>query len=302
MSQRTVPAPFLTKTYQLVDDPSSDDVISWNESGTTFVVWKTAEFAKDLLPNYFKHNNFSSFVRQLNTYGFRKIVPDKWEFANDNFKRGRKELLTEIRRRKTITSTLSTNQAGAGKSIATANPTSPANSGEELGSSSTSCPDSKSPGSVDTSSAEQVADLSDENEKLKKDNQMLSSELAQTKKQCDDLIAFLTKYVNVAPDQINSIMNREAVVDEMTFNEINRVDDDRVDNKETDDDDENGNGGSLKLFGVTLLKEKNEKRSRDDRDVGYAEVHPRKGIKTVDFCAPWMKIASCSGETSKVCN
>jgi hypothetical protein len=68
MAQRSAPAPFLTKTYQLVDDPSTDDVISWNETGTTFVVWKTADFAKDLLPNYFKHNNFSSFVRQLNTY------------------------------------------------------------------------------------------------------------------------------------------------------------------------------------------------------------------------------------------
>lgn len=68
MSQRSVPAPFLTKTFQLVDDPITDDVISWNENGTAFVVWKTADFAKDLLPNYFKHNNFSSFVRQLNTY------------------------------------------------------------------------------------------------------------------------------------------------------------------------------------------------------------------------------------------
>ena len=68
MAQRSVPAPFLTKTYQLVDDPSTDDVISWGENGSTFIVWKTAEFAKDLLPNYFKHNNFSSFVRQLNTY------------------------------------------------------------------------------------------------------------------------------------------------------------------------------------------------------------------------------------------
>lgn len=61
-------APFLTKTYQLVDDQSSNHIVSWGENDTTFVVWKPLEFAKDLLPNYFKHNNFSSFVRQLNTY------------------------------------------------------------------------------------------------------------------------------------------------------------------------------------------------------------------------------------------
>lgn len=67
-SQKTVPAPFLTKTYQLVDDPRTDHIVSWGEDETTFVVWRPPEFARDLLPNYFKHNNFSSFVRQLNTY------------------------------------------------------------------------------------------------------------------------------------------------------------------------------------------------------------------------------------------
>lgn len=66
--QRSIPTPFLTKTYQLVDDPSADDLISWNEDGTSFIVWRPAEFARDLLPKYFKHNNYSSFVRQLNTY------------------------------------------------------------------------------------------------------------------------------------------------------------------------------------------------------------------------------------------
>ncbi|KAL4611451.1 hypothetical protein ACB092_08G124200 [Castanea dentata] len=100
-SQKTVPAPFLTKTYQLVDDHRTDHIVSWGEDETTFVVWRPPEFARDLLPNYFKHNNFSSFVRQLNTYGFKKIVSDRWEFANEYFRKGAKHLLSEIHRRKT---------------------------------------------------------------------------------------------------------------------------------------------------------------------------------------------------------
>lgn len=67
-TRRALLTPFLTKTYQLVDDSEVDDLISWNEDGTGFIIWKPAEFARDLLPKYFKHNNLSSFVRQLNTY------------------------------------------------------------------------------------------------------------------------------------------------------------------------------------------------------------------------------------------
>lgn len=60
--------PFLSKTYDLVDDPSMDPIISWGPTGESFVVWDPMEFARLILPRNFKHNNFSSFVRQLNTY------------------------------------------------------------------------------------------------------------------------------------------------------------------------------------------------------------------------------------------
>lgn len=62
------PAPFLKKTFAMVDDSQTDSIISWSESKLSFVIWDHHKFSADILPKHFKHCNFSSFIRQLNTY------------------------------------------------------------------------------------------------------------------------------------------------------------------------------------------------------------------------------------------
>ncbi|CAD8187500.1 unnamed protein product [Paramecium octaurelia] len=96
----SIPA-FLLKTYEIIDNPQNKDIISWNEEGSAFIVKKVNEFSDIILPKSFKHNNFASFVRQLNMYDFHKTRHDnnENEFKHKLFQRSKKHLLSQIKRK-----------------------------------------------------------------------------------------------------------------------------------------------------------------------------------------------------------
>jgi len=51
------------KTYEILENPVYQDIICWNKEGNAFIVKKVNDFSEKVLPKYFKHNNFASFVR-----------------------------------------------------------------------------------------------------------------------------------------------------------------------------------------------------------------------------------------------
>lgn len=98
----------------MVDDPNTDELIRWSPDGASFFVPNHVRFGDEVLPRFFKHNRFSSFVRQLNMYGFHKVPhlqqgalkhdspqeSELWEFSNPHFHRDHPDWLSKVQRKK----------------------------------------------------------------------------------------------------------------------------------------------------------------------------------------------------------
>ncbi len=144
----------------------------------------------------------------IRVQGFRKIVPDRWEFANEFFRRGEKQLLCEIHRRKSLQSHGS-NTAGSGAQQLSSRSHSPSISNEDVqtwsplsGTSPSSSPSrphhhllvstasAAAPAGVATSTHAAVF-MCDENERLRKDNSLLLSEVSRLRRLYDESMVIL---------------------------------------------------------------------------------------------------------------
>lgn len=79
---------FLEKLHRLVDDPSTDSIVSWSESGKSFIIWNESEFCRDVLPRCIENNNMSFFTGLLQHCGFTKVDSEQCEYSLSRFARG----------------------------------------------------------------------------------------------------------------------------------------------------------------------------------------------------------------------
>jgi hypothetical protein len=65
---------FVAKMHAILSRPNLTDVIVWMPHGRSFKILKPRDFEIRVLPVYFEHSKFSSFIRQANGWGFRRIT------------------------------------------------------------------------------------------------------------------------------------------------------------------------------------------------------------------------------------
>ena len=64
---------FLLKLTQILNKTKYSSAIHWSDDGKAIIISNINDFTNNVIPKYFKHCNYDSFVRQLNMYNFHKL-------------------------------------------------------------------------------------------------------------------------------------------------------------------------------------------------------------------------------------
>lgn len=66
--------PFPLKLHQILSNPEFQEFICWNPHGRSWRILKPPVFEQVVIPLYFRHAKYASFMRQVNGWGFKRIV------------------------------------------------------------------------------------------------------------------------------------------------------------------------------------------------------------------------------------
>jgi len=93
---------FPAKMHAILTNPDLADVVGWAPHGRSWRILKPREFEIRVLPKYFEHSKFSSFVRQANGWGFRRMSEgyEKNAYYHEYFLRAMPWLCKKMRRPK----------------------------------------------------------------------------------------------------------------------------------------------------------------------------------------------------------
>ncbi|KAL7487803.1 hypothetical protein ACHAW6_013387 [Cyclotella cf. meneghiniana] len=93
---------FPAKMHAILSNPELHHIVAWAPHGRCWRILKPRQFECYVLPRYFEHSKFSSFVRQANGWGFRRFSQgsDRNAYYQEYFLRSMPWLCKKMRRPK----------------------------------------------------------------------------------------------------------------------------------------------------------------------------------------------------------
>ncbi|GAX19845.1 hypothetical protein FisN_11Lh281 [Fistulifera solaris] len=91
---------FPMKLHAILSNPEFSNIVSWLPHGRAFRILQHKAFEEKVIPLYFRHGRYSSFARQVNGWGFKRIAhgPDYNSYYHELFLRGLPRLCEKMKR------------------------------------------------------------------------------------------------------------------------------------------------------------------------------------------------------------